>query len=169
MPVAALLTADGHGHLTSRTISSKLKIMQFALGRRGDYAVRAAVFLARRHPERCKGHDIAADMVIPANFVPQIVGDLVKAGLATSQAGPQGGYSLSRAPENISLLEVVEAAGGPLLSTECILRGGPCRWEGTCAVHDFWAAGQEAMVAELGKASLAAIASRDEDLERLTT
>jgi hypothetical protein len=26
-------------------------------------------------------------------------------------------------------------------TTECVLRGGPCRWEGTCAVHDVWAAG----------------------------
>ena len=139
--------------------------MQITLGKRGDYAVRAALYLARHAGDGwCKARAIALDMAIPATYLPQVLGDLVRHRLAESLAGPHGGYRLARAPEAVSLLEVVEAAGGPVRSRECILRGGPCRWEGTCAVHDAWSDAQSALVERLRAVDLAALAGRDEEL-----
>jgi Rrf2 family transcriptional regulator, iron-sulfur cluster assembly transcription factor len=139
--------------------------MQISLGRRGDYAVRAAVYLARHvEDEWSKSRDIAADMAIPENYLPQVLGDLIRVGVVRSLSGPHGGYALARPPSEVQLLEVIEA-GGPVQSRECVLRGGPCRWEGTCAVHDSWSRAQEAMISELRRTTLADIARRDTELE----
>jgi len=51
---------------------------------------------------------------IPGRYLEQIFQRLRRAGLVTSKRGPGGGYSLSRSPERISLLEIVEAMEGPL-------------------------------------------------------
>ena len=141
--------------------------MKVSLGKKGDYAVRAAVAMGRLSTgERRKAREIASEMDIPERFLPQIMGLLIRAGLVVSVAGPDGGYALARPPEEISLLEVVEAAEGQLKSDRCVLRGGPCRWDDACAVHPFWFAAQEAMSESLKGTRLSQIARSDERLER---
>lgn len=131
--------------------------MHLELGRRAEYAVRAAVDLTRHAGDghRRKARDIAASMSIPSSYLPQILAELVRAGVATSVAGPDGGYVLARDPATVSLLDVVRAVDGEVTSTACILRGGPCRWEDRCAVHVPWMQAQQAMVASLAATSFA--------------
>jgi Rrf2 family protein len=104
--------------------------VDLTLSRTGDYAVRAAIGLAGAWPD--DGYvtiaRLAGEMDLPAPYTPQVVGLLVRAGLVASRPGRGGGYRLSRSPEEISMLEVVEAAEGPLASITCPLSGGPCRW-----------------------------------------
>lgn len=142
--------------------------MNVALGRRGDYAVRAVLDLARHHGRgRRKARHIAHDMDIPATFVPQVLADLVRDGVVVSVAGPDGGYELARPPDEVTLRAVVEAAEGPIGSTICILRGGPCRWEDRCAVHEAWFDAQRALVEQLERADFARLVAFDIELERL--
>lgn len=140
--------------------------MNLTLTRRGDYAVRAAVFLAEawERDGLSRISDISAAMALPASYTPQILGLLTRAGLATARAGPAGGYRLARDPGSISLLDVVEAAEGRLMSTTCILRGGPCHWEGACAVHGAWATASEAFRERLRQTTLSDLARADRDL-----
>ncbi len=107
-------------------------------------------------PER-----VDREVVTDAVLVREVLGLLTRAGLAMSKAGPGGGYRLSGPPEAISMLEVVEAAEGPLMPTRCILRGGPCRWEEMCAVHTTWFGASEAFRADLRATSLADVAAQD--------
>jgi Rrf2 family iron-sulfur cluster assembly transcriptional regulator len=51
---------------------------------------------------------------IPARYLEQIFQRLRRAGLVQGKRGPGGGYTLSRSPGEISLLEVVEAVEGPV-------------------------------------------------------
>lgn len=141
--------------------------MRLELGRRADYAIRAVVDLARHHDGdgRRKAREIAAGMDIPRTFVPQILAELVRVGLATSTAGPDGGYALTRGPADISLLDVVVAVDGEVRSTACVLRGGPCRWDDVCAVHVPWARAQDALRQELARTTFADIADIDARLE----
>ena len=141
--------------------------MRMELGKRADYAVRAAVDLARHawDGERRKARAIAEEMAIPASYVPQILAELVRAGIAVSVAGPGGGYALARAPAEVSLLEVIEAIDGELLSSACVLRAGPCRWDDMCAVHIPWARAQFAMLDSLSATSLAELVANDQALE----
>lgn len=130
--------------------------MRLELGRRADYAIRAIVDLAR-HADgevRRKARAIADEMEIPASYVPQILAELVRAGLVGSVAGRDGGYRLARATEDISLLEVVQAVDGEMASTTCVLHGGPCRWDDVCAVHVPWARAQHAMLDTLERTTL---------------
>jgi len=143
--------------------------MKLELGRRADYAIRAAVDLAgHAGPELRKARSIADAMQIPVTYVAQILAALVRAGVAESVAGRFGGYELARQPTDISLLDVVHAVEGDILSAACVLRGGPCRWEGMCAVHVPWVRAQQALLDSLAATSLADLVEIDEALERGT-
>ncbi|HVP30402.1 MAG TPA: Rrf2 family transcriptional regulator [Myxococcota bacterium] len=63
---------------------------------------------------------IGERQAIPPRYLEQIFQRLRRAKLVRSKRGPGGGYSLARAPSEISLRDVVEAVEGPL-------RGGPGR------------------------------------------
>ncbi len=58
---------------------------------------------------------ISARQTIPPRYLEQIFQRLRRAQLVVSKRGPGGGYSLARPPAEISLREIVEAIGGPLV------------------------------------------------------
>jgi Rrf2 family transcriptional regulator, cysteine metabolism repressor len=140
--------------------------VELSLGRRADYAIRATLDLASHHEvdRRRKAREIGAAMDVPASYLPQILALLVRAGIASSVAGPRGGYGLAREPAEISLLDVVRAVDGEVESKECVLRGGPCRWEDCCAVHEPWTRAQQALMAELAATTFADVVALDRAL-----
>ena len=140
--------------------------MKLGLTKRGDYAVRAALALARHAsvPGFTKIQQVVDELGLPPRYTPQILGLLAKAGLAESRAGRDGGYRLLRDPEDISLLEVVEAAEGPLATEECTLRGGPCHWQEMCAIHPAWEEATQALRSSLANVSLADLVDVDTGL-----
>ena len=136
--------------------------MDLTLGKRADYTVRAVLDLARHHGHgRRKTADIAGEMQVPVTYLPQLLAELVRAGIVHSLAGRHGGYELARDPAEVSLLEVIEVADGPLGSSECVLRGGPCRWEEACAIHTPWVRAQEAFRDSLLATTFAEVAAID--------
>ncbi len=135
--------------------------MKIALGKKGDYSVRAVLDLGLHYGKgRRKAHEIAASMRIPRKFAPQILANLVRSGLLTATAGRGGGYELSRAPSRICLLDVVVAAEGEVTLQRCILRGIPCAENGTCAAHEAWSTALEAMLKQMRRTSIAKIVQR---------
>jgi Rrf2 family protein len=56
-------------------------------------------------------NDIAEHHNLPASYTAKILGQLARAGLLRSDRGRHGGYTLARAPESITLLEVLQAVG----------------------------------------------------------
>lgn len=142
--------------------------MQIVLGSRGDYTVRAVLFLTRHDGVR-RRREISEAMDIPDTFLPQILGALVRAGVARSVAGRRGGYELARPAGSITLREVVEIAEGPIESAKCLLRGGPCYWNEKCALHDAWSAAQSALVTQLATTTFAQLALVDWALEAHST
>ena len=141
--------------------------MDLALTRRGDYAVRAALCLARLGGADgyVKIREVAQTMALPASYTPRVLRLLAEAGLAEARAGRDGGYRLTRPPGEVALLEVVEAAEGAFVLERCILRGGPCHWEQACAVHAAWTAAVQACRDSLGRTSLADLVAADVRLE----
>ena len=140
--------------------------MDLRLSRTADYTVRAALYLAGRWVYRgeqpySKIREISAAMGLPKASTPHVVGLLARAGLAEAKAGRDGGYRLTRSPRQISLLEVVESADGPLTTDQCTLRGGPCHWEDVCALHPTWAAGAKALRAAIARTTLADLVKVD--------
>jgi Rrf2 family iron-sulfur cluster assembly transcriptional regulator len=139
--------------------------MQIVLGSRGDYTVRAVLYLVR-HPGVQRRSAIATAMEIPEKYLPQILGALVRAGIVRSTRGRSGGYELARNAGGVTLRDVIEVAEGPIRSQKCVLRGGPCYWGERCAMHDAWSAAQSALVEQLADTSFADLAMADWELEQ---
>lgn len=144
--------------------------MDLTLSKRGDYILRAAISLAGAWgPDGGrfrKLREVAEEMRLPVSYTPQLLGFLAKAGLAESRAGRNGGYRLTCHPREVSVLEVIEAAEGPLVSRRCPIRGGPCRWDDVCALHPTWVQASEAIRATLSATSLLEVAEMDLRLGR---
>ncbi len=136
------------------------------LSNRGDYVVRSAICLAKAFGDDkpVKLREVVEDTAVPSTFASQILGDLVRAGLASSKAGRDGGYRLTRPPRDITVLEVVEAAEGPLHAERCALGEGPCRWEDVCPMHDTWTAATTALRETLSRTALLHLAVRDAEI-----
>jgi Rrf2 family protein len=83
---------------------------------KSDYAVRALLELAQAGEGPVKGERLAQGQTIPLKFLENILIDLRHAGVVRSQRGAEGGYWLARAPESISIGEVIRAVDGPLAS-----------------------------------------------------
>ena len=79
------------------------------LPRTANYALRIAVWLARTPDRPLTGRQIAGGTQIPARYLYRVLQTLVKRKLVRSQPGPGGGYTLTRGPEDVSLLDVVSA------------------------------------------------------------
>ena len=83
---------------------------------KADYAVRAAIELACAAGEGpVKGERIATAQAIPPKFLENILGQLRRSGIIRSQRGPDGGYWLAKAAEQITLADIIRAIDGPLL------------------------------------------------------
>ena len=82
--------------------------MRLELTKRADYAIRTVLALARADDERLSVRRIAAEQKIPERFLPQVMGDLVRAGLVEGRSGRNGGYRLTRPAADLSLLDIVE-------------------------------------------------------------
>lgn len=134
--------------------------MRVHLGMRGDYAVRAMLALASVETDErpASVRWIAERMGIPVRFLPHVMTDLSRAGLVIGSPGRRGGYRLGRPASTINVLEVVDAVDAEEEVPRCVLRGGPCRPDGRCAVHDVFAGATRALRASLSQQSLAEIA-----------
>lgn len=103
------------------------------LPKTSEYALRAVVWLGR-DPERCHSADSLAEALrVPRRYLHKVLQDLVRAGLVTSQPGPGGGYRLAHAPEDISILDAIQAVGSIERITACPL-GLPSHTE-LCPLH----------------------------------
>lgn len=132
--------------------------MQLQLTRRGDYALRAMLGLASRGAgATVSSRTIAQEWGIPAGFLVQVLGILAREGLVMPVLGRRGGYRLTRPPAEISVLDVVRAAEGKGEEARCVLRGGPCRPDGRCLVHDLFTDARARYLDELASTSLAAV------------
>lgn len=84
---------------------------------RADYAVRAAIELVGASAAAPRKADsIAAAQGIPLSFLENILNQLKSAGVVRSQRGPDGGWWLLRAPESLTLADVIRGVEGPLAS-----------------------------------------------------
>ncbi|MGB2758086.1 MAG: Rrf2 family transcriptional regulator [Acidimicrobiia bacterium] len=133
--------------------------MQMQFSRTCDYAIRAALVLA--DGARHKSKDVAEEAGIPPAFAPQVLGHLVRAGIVASTAGQRGGYRLCRQPDEVTLLDLIEAMEGPLKSTRCVLSDASCNASAPCTVHEHWYRAQDVLRGSLTSTTLQMLLGRD--------
>ncbi len=131
------------------------------LTRKGEYAIRGIVYLASRPMDQvCLLSEIAAAVDVPQTFLAKIFQQFSKIGLVRSYRGTGGGFMLGRAPEKITLLEVVEAVEGPIIPNRCVIGSGECDRSTSCRVHPVWLKVQDQVRATLAETTLKELADR---------
>ncbi|MBI5741673.1 MAG: Rrf2 family transcriptional regulator [Nitrospirae bacterium] len=106
--------------------------------RKTDYAIRCILYLSKDLDRIATVEEISKAVHVPKTFMAKILQQLMKAGIAGSVRGIKGGFQLARNPEDINLLEVIEAIQGPSAANICALDKKACSLSGTCAVHTVW-------------------------------
>ena len=118
--------------------------------RQADYAVRAVLHLARMgNNKRAATSTVAEQQHIPPSFLAKIISQLSAAGVLHTSRGAHGGVTLARGPEDISLLEVVEAIDGPIQLNQCVGVDGVCTFEKGCPIRPVWCDAQNELVNRL--------------------
>jgi len=109
------------------------------LSTRGRYGIHAMYDLALNSdgsPQPIKA--IAERQNIPEAYLEQLIASLRRANLVTSVRGAQGGYKLSRPPEEITVGEVLRTLEGGLAVVDCLLEEDACGKSCSCASRIVW-------------------------------
>jgi Rrf2 family protein len=103
---------------------------------------------------------LAREQSIPERYLAKIIQDLRRSGIIRSVRGAHGGYSLSRAPEEITLLDIWEALEGPVCPVECLDEPEICEQEAECVTRPVWGKVRDAITDVLGAEDLAELVER---------
>ena len=74
-----------------------------------EYALRAVAHLAYEAPHARTTEQVAEATRVPASYLSKVLQALVRGGIVKSQRGVGGGISLAKPPEELTILEVVNA------------------------------------------------------------
>ena len=113
---------------------------------RNQYAIRAVFELAKRRDQGLtKIADIAAAQKIPVRFLEVILVQLKRSGIVASKRGCYGGYSLKRAPDKLTVGDILRymETDSPLHCISCIDKDD-CELKGSCAFLPMWNEAQRA-------------------------
>lgn len=108
---------------------------------KGRYGLRAVIDLAvYAKDEPVSLAAVAERQSISINYLEQLIAKLKKAGIVQSTRGAQGGYTLARAPEEISVGDILRALEGTLNPVECLETDGetPCASADFCVTKYVW-------------------------------
>ena len=109
------------------------------LNKAGEYAVRCVMHLAANsNGNVISRREVAQAMEIPEPFLAKIARQLTLAGILNVTQGSKGGYRLARDPQELTLLDVVEAMIGEIYLNECLCRPRSCKRSPNCPTHRTW-------------------------------
>lgn len=87
------------------------------ISRSTGYALLAVGYIAKHQEQKIiLSQSISKKYDIPLEYLLKILQQLVKANVLRSKRGPRGGFSLARPAKKITLLNVIEAVDGPMIS-----------------------------------------------------
>jgi Rrf2 family protein len=124
---------------------------------RGRYATRMTVLLAAQGPDASLTKtEIAAAEGISAGYVQQLMMSLRLAGIVDSHRGREGGFSLSRPADQISVADVLRAVEGDVMPAPC---QGPahCRRSIDCPTRKVWEEAALMLNGLFGKTTIASL------------
>lgn len=134
---------------------------------KSEYGLLAVIDLACHFGEGpVSAREVSEHRGIPARFLEQLLVQLRRAGIVTALRGAHGGFELARAPEHISVLEVVEALEGPLSSSVCDAdAAGGCLKSPSCAASAVWGRATGALREVFASTTLAELASAQQTMD----
>ncbi len=110
------------------------------LSTKGKYGLKAMFELAlSSNGEPVSLKYIAKKQGISDQYLEQIFSILKKAGLVKSVRGAQGGYYISKKPNEITVADILKVLEGDMAFTECLLDKDLCENFDSCATKYVWA------------------------------
>ena len=137
------------------------------LSTKGRYSVTALYELALHYGEGVVPlKTIAKTQQLSENYLEQLMVPLKRAGLVESVRGAQGGYTLARAPEDVTIGRIITAVEGPIALVDCVLTSAEaddqsCVRAGSCVTRQIWVEVCDSMNAVLNNISLADLVQRN--------
>jgi len=109
------------------------------LSTKGRYGSRAMLDLAARYNEGpVMVKEIAARQDLSEKYLEQILSELRKAGLVISTQGKNGGFQLGKAPDKITLLDIINVLEGGMAPVGCVDNPSQCERSENCIMRDVW-------------------------------
>lgn len=134
-----------------------------------EYGIHCLLWLAASGDTPLSSRELAELQGISPSFLAKIFPKLEKAGIVAASEGIRGGYRLARTPDQITVLEIVDAVEGAKPIFDCQEIRGRCavfgekppHWAtaGVCEVHAVMLRAEKAMRASLASETLGGIAT----------
>ena len=106
------------------------------LRRHTDYGLRMMVNMAGHfNGQLISARQLASDGHFSYQLGCKLLQKLHRAKLVKSSMGPKGGFTLSRKPSEISLIEIINALQGGIRMNKCLPGGDGCEFEPECEVN----------------------------------
>lgn len=126
-----------------------------------DYSVVILAEMARGRGGLMTASGLAAQSGLPEPTVAKVLKLLARGAVITSVRGANGGYTLEKAPEDISIAAVITALEGPVVLAACVEgAAGCCDHEKTCTIKGQWDPVNAAMQRALENVTLAQMIGR---------
>jgi Rrf2 family protein len=146
-------------------LDNKYRSTIMRLSTKSRYGLRALFDMAYNSgtlPVQIK--DISRRQEISPRYLEQIFQSLKKAGILKSKRGPQGGYFLAKAPEQITVKAILEAAEGDTLLVDCLnerkSNKGACQFDASCVTQTVWQEATERLNEYLSQTTLKSLCEK---------
>ncbi len=134
---------------------------------RGQYGTRALLELALHQGEGpVLLREIAQRQQISLQYLEHLISPLIAGGIVRSTRGARGGVSLTRAPEEIKLSEVVRLLEGSIAPVECVDNPQACERSELCVTRDIWGELKQAIDGVLESTTLKDLVERQKRKEQ---
>lgn len=100
-----------------------------------DYALRALIFIAKNKNKIITAREISDNLNISYPFLRKLLQVFNKNKILISVKGKNGGFYLSKKPEEIFLNEIIEIFQGKIDVKQCLIGKNKCPDIKTCLIH----------------------------------
>ncbi len=129
-----------------------------------EYAIRTVVFLAQQPKnDIVLKKDICRTQEVTPAFLTKILQPLIKAGIVSSQRGVGGGFLLAKDPNEITMLDILQAEEGQLKLNHCLVDPNACLRDAYCSAHEVWLETQQEMIQVLKRYSVVDLVHRQKE------
>lgn len=121
-----------------------------------DYGIVAMTHIARRADELHTAASVAQATGVPLPSATKLLKLLARHDILSSQRGAKGGYTLRRAPNEVSVADLIVAIDGPIALADCLEGSSShCGLESFCSIRSPWKKVSDAIRVALEEVSLA--------------
>ena len=113
--------------------------MTVIFSKKCELALQAVLFLSiQPEGESFNAGDISTELKVPQQFVSKVLQNLTSTGIVGSKKGKAGGFFLAKDPNEIRLIQIVDAIDGLSIFEKCVLGFPGCSPTNPCPLHNKW-------------------------------